>query len=211
MQMIVMIEKTVGKFIGNFNYLMATFSECKYEIKYKLFKTFCMDLYGCVLWNLSSKCINRLYTIWRKCMRQLLGVPYRTHSKFLHRVVNDIPVECQVHKRFLKFFESVLDSCNPVVKFCGQLALSGSNSSVSKNINYIWSIYNIGVPKHDKESYKTVATLLKTYEKRRYGIYDVNDLLCIHNIHIKEVLCMRECHDFLSHIECNTLLEFFCT
>ena len=204
-----MIENSVGKFIGNFNYLMATFLECTYEIKYKLFKTFCMDLYGCVLWNLSSNCMNKMYTMWRKCIRQLLGVPYRTHSKFLHRVVNDIPIESQVHKRFLKFFESILNSCNPIVKFCGQLALSGSSSIVCKNVNYIWSKYNVCLPKSEKESYRTVSTLSHTFEKHKYGNYDTRDYLCINSI--RELLDMRESKYFFSFSECNTLFEFFCT
>ena len=40
-----MIEKSTSKFIGNFNYLMSIFKYCGYEIKYKLFKTFCMDVF----------------------------------------------------------------------------------------------------------------------------------------------------------------------
>ena len=96
-----MIEKSISKLIGNFNYLMSIFKDCGYEIKYKPFKTICMDLYVCVLWNLTGNCINRFFTTWRKCIRQLLGLPYKTHSKYLHILVKDIATDAQVHKRFL--------------------------------------------------------------------------------------------------------------
>ena len=128
---------------------MSTFQDCCYEIKYKLFKTYCMDLYGCVLWVLASNSIIKVYTTWRKGVRLLLGLPYKTRSKFLHGVVNDIPVECQVHKRFLKFIVSVLKSENQIVKLCRQLALSGRRSAICNNINYIWSKYNVSMPKSD--------------------------------------------------------------
>ena len=131
-----MIEKSVSKLSSNFNYLMSIFKDCGYEIKYKLFKTFCMDLYGCVLWKLMGNCINRFFTTWRKCIRQLLGLPIKTHRKYLHVLVNDIPIDAKVHKRFLNF-DSVLKSSNPVVKLCGKLVLSGSRSTVCKSLNYI--------------------------------------------------------------------------
>ena len=38
-----MIEQSFSKLIGNFNHLMSIFKDCGYTIKYKLFKTFCMD------------------------------------------------------------------------------------------------------------------------------------------------------------------------
>ena len=135
-----MIEKSTSKLIGNFNYLMSI----GYEIKYKLFKTFYMDLYGCVLWNLTGNCINTFFTTWRKCIHQLLGNQV---------LVNDIPMDAQVHKRFLNFFESLIKSSNPVVKLCGQLVLSGSRTTVCKSLNYIWSKYNVIVSKSDKNSY----------------------------------------------------------
>ena len=40
-----MIEKSISKFIDNFNCQISIFKDCGYEIKYKLFKTFCMDVF----------------------------------------------------------------------------------------------------------------------------------------------------------------------
>ena len=154
-------------------------------------------------------CINRFFTTWRKCIRQLLGLPCKTHSKCLQVLVNDIPIDAQAHKRFLIFYESVLKSSNPIVKLCGQLVLSRSRSTVCKSLNYIWSKYNVIASKSDKNSYNTVTSMLHTYEKEKHKTYDINDQLCIHRI--RELLFMRENNDFLSVAECNLMFEFFCT
>ena len=82
-----------------------------------------------------------------------------------------------MHKRFLKFYESVLKSSDPVVKLCGQLVLSASRSMVCKNLNHIWSKYNMSLiaSKSDKDSYSTMTSMLHTYEKEKYETYDIND------------------------------------
>ena len=37
------------------------------NVKYKLFRTFCMLLYGALFWDLGSRNTARFYVIWRKC------------------------------------------------------------------------------------------------------------------------------------------------
>ena len=72
-------------------------------------------------------------------MHKLLTIPSKTHCKLLHLIVNDISVKLQIHKRFLKFFHSVISSDNEIIKMCDQLMLTGSRSTVCNTINYIWS------------------------------------------------------------------------
>ena len=128
----IMVDNTVCYFIQMFNYLMASFRYCDTDIKYRLFKSFCMSLYGCVMWNMSDIYVERFYVTWRKCIRRLLSVPPTTHSRYLHLLVNDISVESQIHLRFVKFFQSVILSSNTIVKVCGELALNGSDSTICK-------------------------------------------------------------------------------
>ena len=79
---------------------------------------------------------------------------------------NDIEVECQIYVRCLKFFKSVISSDNTVVKVCGDLAPSGSDSTFCKNINYIWYKYNIKCSKFDIKSYLDAIKLVKS----NYGV-----------------------------------------
>ena len=60
------IQQTIGQLNGNVNLLMAQFSRTNIDIKYKLFKSFCMSVYGSPLWNYSDKVCEVLYVAWRK-------------------------------------------------------------------------------------------------------------------------------------------------
>jgi hypothetical protein len=137
------MSKCVGEFYGKVNLLLSQFGSVNENIRYSLFKTYCMPLYGCQLWNMSSRSINLLFTAWRKCVRRIWQVHPMTHCNLLHLICNDLPVEQQIHKRFLKFLFSILESKNKIIYLCGQLALCGSQSKLGNNINYLCDIYNI--------------------------------------------------------------------
>ena len=57
------------------NHIIAVFGNSNYKVKYKLLRSFCMPLYGCVLWDYTCKDIERTFISWRKCIRQLLFIP----------------------------------------------------------------------------------------------------------------------------------------
>ena len=137
------IDKAVNNFICNFNFIMSSFSMCSYEIKYSLMKSFCMSLYGSVLWDFDNDYVNRFFVTWRKSVRKLLNLPYQTHSRYLNHLVNDLNIETQLHKRFLNFLDKLNNSSNNILSLCGKLALSGSNSSTCRNVNLCRKLYNL--------------------------------------------------------------------
>ena len=76
-------------------------------------------------------------------MRLFIGLPPRMHSRYIASIFNDIPLEVQFHKRFVKFVNSIISSDNPLIKVCAKLVLNGSSSNVCNNLNHIWYKYNI--------------------------------------------------------------------
>ena len=124
------VTELINDMVKRFNTMLSTFECCSYQVKYKLFKSYCMSLYGSVLCDLSSKQILCLYTTWRKCLRQLLKITHVAHCEYLPLIVEDIPIEGQLVKRFVKFDNSVINSNNNILQFCGQLVTNGSNSAV---------------------------------------------------------------------------------
>ena len=56
------IDECINDFYKRVNVLIAMFSKSTLHVKYKLFKTFCMHLYGCQLMDLSSKHMCKFYT-----------------------------------------------------------------------------------------------------------------------------------------------------
>ena len=136
------IEQAVKDLNCNTNMLLSEFNSTDINIKYKLFKSFGMNVYGSPLLDYEGKSIELFYTAWRKAIRKLLNISRRTHSNMLHSLVLDLPVDTQLHRRFLKFVYTCSQE-NSLCKAALKLALTGSNSTMCKNINFICQMYNI--------------------------------------------------------------------
>ncbi len=136
------IQQTIGQLNGNVNLLMAQFSRTNIDIKYKLFKSFCMSVYGSPLWNYSDKVCEAFYVAWRKCIRRLLNVPPKTHCALLNIICDDLPVDVQLHKRFIKFYQSCLKSGNICIQMCSKLVMNGSGSDVCDSLTFLAHKYN---------------------------------------------------------------------
>ena len=99
--------RVTKKFISTFHGINAIFSRACVNVRYRLFKTYFMDLYGCNFWNLAESDVLSFFTLWRKCIRKLLYLSPMTHSRFLPLLCDDIPVELQLFRRFNKFLWNV--------------------------------------------------------------------------------------------------------
>ena len=127
------------------------FGNAQCETKYFLFKTYCMCLYGCQLWDLSSNHFNKFCVQWRKCKRKLFNVPARTHNNLIPLICDDVPVEIQLELRFTKFLLSILSNENIHTRLCGQLCIHGSKSDASNTLNFICEKYKLY--KYDLNNY----------------------------------------------------------
>jgi hypothetical protein len=137
------IKKVTDDFVKRVNVMLGNFKFIYHETKYELFKVFCMSLYGSLLWDYSSAHVNMFYTAWRKCVRRILGLPYRTHNNLLPSICNDAPVDWQLHRRCITFVTQCLNSHNSCVSLCASLCIQGSRSDTCNSVNYICSKYNI--------------------------------------------------------------------
>ena len=137
------LQNNINDMIITTNTLSSLFPKADINVKYKLFKCYAMSLYGCQVWDFSHKGMSRVYTTWRKCIRKLFKLPYRTHSELLPVLCKDLPMSIQLYKRFIKFIHNALNGTNDCLKACAMLALYGSSSSVCNNINLIASALNM--------------------------------------------------------------------
>ena len=78
------VYNVTNKFISSVNHVTSVFSKCHSHVKQYLFQTYCMPLYGAILWDLSSDKIEYFFTQWRKSIRKLWQLPYTTHSKLMY-------------------------------------------------------------------------------------------------------------------------------
>ena len=56
------------------NKMCSVFKGGQFDVKYQLFKTFCMPLYGSVLWDFSNADLTLFYSRWRVCVKRLLKI-----------------------------------------------------------------------------------------------------------------------------------------
>ena len=99
----VMFNEIINKFIINVNGIISLFGKAHSNVKYSLFKSFCLALYGSSIWNFDSKGVRKFYVTWRKCIRRLLNLPNLTHCRYLPLICEDILVHLQLYKRFNKY------------------------------------------------------------------------------------------------------------
>lgn len=131
------ITRAVSDFNKKVNVLISRFYYCDFDTKLKLFQSYCMSLYGSVLWDLSDNHIQRFYTSWRKAVRKLIGVHPMTHSALLNLIIETRPIEGVMESRILRYLHNIHVSRNKFMNLACVLAVHGSRSPFSKSLSYI--------------------------------------------------------------------------
>ena len=196
----------IRKFNMEVNMVMSQFKHIYPTTRYSLFKTYCMSLYGCQLWNFSGKDVELFYTAWRKAIRYLWKLPYTCHSGLLHKICNDLDIEYQLHKRFFKFFYKIYHSKNDVVNFLAKIAHGGSRSAVADSLNYILSKHGISKLKfHTYSLHDLIESVYTTSEVQYDG--------CRTAYMIRELCQLRdgELVSQLSPTDCSIFINYLCT
>ena len=179
---------------------MATshFMHLNHICKYKLFKTYCMPLYGAQLWDLDCKYVDKFFVSWRKAIRRLFKLPYTTHRCLLPPLCHDQTVEQQIHQRSVSFINSISQSNNPIVSCCYKLAMSGSHSSISNNLSFLSYFYRV-----PRECIPSIAPEPPV----------VDDETSLKAVFIEELLCLLydiDTHDIPSN-DINDIISVLCT
>ena len=90
------VQNIVNELKTKTNMVKFQFKNLPPHVMYSLFKTHCMALYGSQLLDLSNfRAINCLFVAWRKAIRYILGLPSGIHSRLLHLICHDHPIEHQ--------------------------------------------------------------------------------------------------------------------
>ena len=79
-----------NRFVAQVTNCLWFFHKLKYNVKLKLFNSYCSSMYGCELWSLSNKSIDEFALSCRRAVRRVLCLPPRTHSHLLP-LLNEFP------------------------------------------------------------------------------------------------------------------------
>ena len=203
------IRNNIGNGVSNLirqtNVMLSKFSSCDCDVKSFLFKTYSASFYGSVLWPLFSKHIEKFYVTWRKVIRRVWNVPYRTHNYLLPYLLDDKPIHVQLFLRFSNFCLNAIHSKNSKVRICASM-LYFSNSCVANNCRSLCHILNCNsISSMSRHKLKNCIT-----DKQQVH----NDHACQISYCIKELCNLRDgslsC-EFLTKNEICDFISLLCT
>ena len=185
------------------NSIINNFSNISFNSKIMLFNSQCLSLYGAQLWNLRDPDIDVLGVTWRKCVRYLLGLPYRTSSYILPLLMKTLNIKDIIMERQLNFYVNMYNHSSVFINgYIKNSLLSQSSYSVS-NINAIANRYDIA---HNEIFHLKKASIKRLIQRQQ----PAEDWRC--NV-IREVLhCLDgQMHTCLGKEELKDVLTDVCT
>ena len=139
----VLIDNTVNDLNCRFNNVLADFAHCICSTLSVLFKTYCMNIYGSQIWPYSKNCPSKFYISWRKAIRKLWKIHYRTHNKFIHIINNGMPIGIPLEKRCIKYLWNLINSNCKLYNNIVKLSLNNvSNTIIGENMRYFMYPYD---------------------------------------------------------------------
>jgi len=151
--------------------LESFYGHCSFDTKRTLFLSYCTSFYGSVLWNLER--LTSLAIAWRKCVRLILHLPPRTHTRYVPLILGRPSLEDELAERFARFWERCSNSPNLIVQMMSDLAREGTTSVMSRNVRFSDSRDDTQYSESDRCISNVIAELCRC---RAGGLYCPLDL-----------------------------------
>ena len=94
-----------------------------------------MNVYGSELFNYINNNVTKLYTAWRKSIRQVFNIDYRTHNFIVYGIAGN--VEIKFHKKLAKFIFNMIHSENQFVSKILMHLFKTSSSMICRKLQVI--------------------------------------------------------------------------
>ena len=131
------IKSSIDEMYVRSNVIRNNFYQLDSQCKKELFNSHCLSLYGCELWDLQSKFISQLEIAWRKCIRCLLDLPYRTRSHLISYITKTLDIRKIIENRQINFVINRISHESKLIGFFFKHALVSKNFCM-RNINIIF-------------------------------------------------------------------------
>ena len=155
------IEAGISKFNTSFNYFMSTYGKCQSSVKNKLCVQYCTSFYGSQIWPLYHKDnMRKICVAWRKALRRIWKLPGNTHCDILPLLSSQHPIDIQLKCRFVKFYKSLGNSKNNLIRYLSCANIFTYYSTMSKNVNQI--LYDIDLELEELQHF-SINNIKKIY------------------------------------------------
>ena len=198
------IRHAVNDLTWRTNYMLSKFASCNSQVKTRLFRTFCTNYYGCVLWRINSNVVHKFYATWRNCVRKVWKVPWRTHCDLVKYLYGGLGIKGELLSRYLMFYGSVCNSTNRHTALCAELC-ELSNTPAASNRRLLMAQLNI-----NRLCFQD--STCKMYKHKLMDTFKYNQLAVNVGNVIRELCLVRDnelgCE--LSPIEVNAIINELC-
>jgi len=115
-------------------------------IKLKLFRMYCSDFYGSLIWDLSTHpSVENVCIAWRKRLKRVWELPTRTHSALVAPLCGVLPLKYELTCRSAAFIVKCLNSCNSIVRSVTRQGVyfQRMHSFIGRNAQYCASLFGV--------------------------------------------------------------------
>ena len=131
------INKCRGEFIGNIHSLYQELGYVEPNLFLKLVNVYFCSFYGCVLWDLDTIYIHKLYATWNTMIRNAFDLPYGTHRFILQHISKKRHLQEEFYSRFTKFCQHINNSEKEEVLYLYNIQKHDSRSTFGRNFKSV--------------------------------------------------------------------------
>ena len=172
------VDRVISEVCRQGNYLLSTFSSCNAFTKSQLFYSYCLSLYGSVLWNFgrSKSSLNRLQITVNTILRRIWHLHRRCHTSILHMVSGTdsiISLLILRHDRLLRHaLRSHSQLATAIFQQCSSLAYTSTSANCLNAVS-LWKSYT----EEDKMCAEFIQTA-RLYPEENIHLCDEIDEVC---------------------------------
>lgn len=118
------------------NHILFTFKAINPFVKSFLIRSFCLSLYGCCLWNLSSPDIHVIEVCLNHILRRIWNLPRNSHTAIGHCLSHIPTIRNSLIMRFRSLLNAALSSSSFLLRTVFSSSITLPNSFIGYNYNY---------------------------------------------------------------------------
>ena len=113
------------------------------------------NVYVSQIWAFNKTYLNKFFVAWRKAIRRIWRLPYRTHNNVLHLINRCLPIDVTLEKRSIKYIWNLINGENKLYGSIVKLSLYNNSTTLGENICYFMYKYKI----YDYEWYESINVI----------------------------------------------------
>ncbi len=108
--------------VGRVNNLIVTLGKSKDAIVRKVFNSECAHFYGAQAWSFDDKHVRDFQIMWNRCVRRVLCLPYRTHTRYLPHILGVCNATDEIYSRFINMVNVMQNSKNVRIQYVANMS-----------------------------------------------------------------------------------------